>query len=153
MLKIDSILLIRHFQEKTSQKLFWNYKNQLKSENQRILLSTKTTKIMQANFSKLTDSQQQVIDKIIDDQRKRKRSLTTIANAIFWLNNGSVQWRSLDSKYPPWQTVFYHFTQFKVRGIWENSLNTVVDNVKKDEQDRILQVCWPLIVRATVARR
>ena len=86
---------------------------------------------MQTSFSELTDSQWQVIDKIIDDQRKRKHSLRTIINAIFSLNNGGVQWRNLDSKYPPWQTVFYHFTQFKERGIWENILNTVVENERK----------------------
>lgn len=86
---------------------------------------------MQTSFSELTDSQWQVIDKIIDDQRKRKHGLRTIINAIFSLNNGGVQWRNLDSKYPPWQTVFYHFTQFKERGIWENILNTVVENERK----------------------
>ena len=86
---------------------------------------------MQISFSELTDSQWQVIDKIIDDQRKCKHNLRTIINAIFSLNNGGVQWRSLDSKYPPWQTVFYHFTQFKERGIWENILNFVVENERK----------------------
>ena len=79
----------------------------------------------------MTDSQWQVIAKIIDDQRKRKHSLRTIINAILSLNNGGVQWRNLDSKYPPWQTVFYHFSQFKERGIWENILNNVVENERK----------------------
>ena len=41
----------------------------------------------------------------------------------------------MDSKYPPWQTVFYHFTQFKERGIWENILDAVVVNERK-KQDR-----------------
>jgi putative transposase len=77
-------------------------------------------------FSEFTDSQWQVIEKILDDQRKRKHSLRTIVNAIFWLNSTGSQWRNLDSKYPPWQTVFYHFTQFKERGIWENILDSLV---------------------------
>ena len=62
---------------------------------------------MQTSFSEFTDSQWQVIDKIIADQRKRKHSLRTIINAIFSLNNTGSQWRNLDSKYPPRQTVFY----------------------------------------------
>lgn len=95
------------------------------------LVIDQNNKILQTSFSELTDSQWQVIDKIIDDQRKRKHSLRTIINAIFSLNNGGVQWRNLDSKYPPWQTVFYHFTQFKERGIWENILNNVVENERK----------------------
>ncbi len=86
---------------------------------------------MQTSFSEFTDSQWQVIDKIIDDQRKRKHSLRVIINAIFSLNNTGSQWRNLDSKYPPWQTVFYHFSQFKQRDIWENILDFVVVNERK----------------------
>lgn len=86
---------------------------------------------MQTSFSEFTDSQWQFIDKIIDDQRKRKHSLRVILNAIFSINNTGSQWRNLDSKYPPWQTVFYHFTQFKQRGIWENILDAVVVNERK----------------------
>ena len=90
---------------------------------------------MKTGFTELTDSQWQFIDNIINDQRKRKHSLRTIVNAIFSLNNGGVQWRSLDSKYPPWQTIFYHFTQFKERGIWENILDSVVVN-ERNRQGR-----------------
>lgn len=86
---------------------------------------------MQTSFSELTDSQWQFIDKIIDDQRKRKYSLRVILNAIFSINNTGSQWRNLDSKYPPWQTVFYYFTQFKHRGIWENILDAIVVNERK----------------------
>jgi putative transposase len=74
---------------------------------------------MKTHFSELTDSQWQFIAKIINGQRKRKHSLQDIVNAVFWINTTGCQWRNLASKYPPWQTVFYHFTQFKLRGIWE----------------------------------
>jgi transposase len=74
----------------------------------------------------LTDSQWQLIEKIVDDQRQRWHSLRTIVNAIFSINRTGVQWRELDSKYPPWQTVYYHFRQFKLRGIWEQLLDSVV---------------------------
>ena len=30
-----------------------------------------------------------------------------VVNAIFSLNNSGIHYRNLDSKYPPWQTVFY----------------------------------------------
>ena len=94
---------------------------------------------MQISFSEFTDSQGQFIDKIIDDQRKRKHSLRVILNAIFSINNTGSQWRNaaqrnLESKYPPWrQTVFYYraalrFTRFKQRGILENILDAVVVN-------------------------
>ena len=96
---------------------------------------------MQTSFSEFTDSQWQFMDKIIADQRKRKHSLRAILNAIFSLNNTGSQWRdaaqrNLDSKYPPWQTVFYYraafrFTQFKQQGIWKNILDAVVVNERK----------------------
>ncbi len=81
---------------------------------------------MKIQFQEFTDSQWQVIEKILNDQRKRKHSLRTIVNAIFFINNTGIQWRNLDSKYPPWETVFYHFTQLKLRGVWENILDSLV---------------------------
>ena len=50
---------------------------------------------------------------------------------ILVLNGGMPPSVMLDSKYPPWQTVFYHFTQFKQRGIWGNILDSVVLNERK----------------------
>ena len=67
-------------------------------------------------MNELTDSQWQVIEKIIDDQRWHP--LRTMVNAILSINRTGAQWRELDSKYPPWQSVYYHFRQFKLRGIW-----------------------------------
>ena len=85
-------------------------------------------------FYELTDSQWQIIEKILDDQRKRWHSLRTICNAILWINRTGVQWRELDKladNYPPWQTVYYHFRQFKRRGIWEELLDNLVVKERK----------------------
>ncbi|TKT87554.1 transposase, partial [Dyadobacter frigoris] len=71
---------------------------------------------MKTNFTEMTDSQWQFVEKIIDNKRSRKHSLRTIVNAILWLNETGVQWRNIDSKYPAWQTIYYHFRQFKLRG-------------------------------------
>lgn len=88
---------------------------------------------MNTNFSEFTDSQWQVIEKIINSKRKRKHSLRTIINAIFWINSTGCQWRNLDSKYPPWETVFYHFSQFKFKGIWEQILDGLVIEERKKQ--------------------
>ena len=89
---------------------------------------------MKTNFSEFTDSQWQVIEKIIDCKRKRKHSLRVIINAIFWINNTGSQWRNLDSKYPKWQTIFYHFTRFKENGVWEKILDFLVILEREKEQ-------------------
>lgn len=91
---------------------------------------------MKTHFTELSDSQWQFMEKILDDQRKRKHSLRTIINAIFFITHTGVQWRNLDSKYPPWQTVFYHFGQMKSRGIWEKVPDQLVlfEREKKGRQ-------------------
>lgn len=85
---------------------------------------------MKHGFSEFTDSQWQYIEKILADTRKRKHSLRTILNAIFFINNTGVQWRNLDSKYPPYQTVFYHFSRLKRGGVWEQILDYLVADVR-----------------------
>jgi len=66
-------------------------------------------------------------------KRKRKHSLRSILNGIFWINNTGSQWRNLESKCPPWQTVFYHFTQLKARGIWEELLDFLVVTAREKD--------------------
>ena len=50
-------------------------------------------------------------------------------DAILWLNYTGLQWRELDKMTGtnlPWQTVYYHFRQFKLRGVWEQILDSLV---------------------------
>jgi putative transposase len=92
---------------------------------------------MNESFQELTDSQWQVIEKILACQRKRWHSLRTICNAILWINRTGIQWRELDKlngKYPPWQTVYYHFRQFKLRGIWEELLDSLIIQERKRQE-------------------
>jgi putative transposase len=89
---------------------------------------------MNESFQELTDSQWQFIEKILASRRKRWHSLRTICNAILWLNRTGLQWRELDKlngQYPPWQTVYYHFRQFKRRGIWEELLDSLIIQERK----------------------
>ena len=99
---------------------------------------------MKPKFQEFTDSQWKVIDKILADKRKRKHPLRIIINAILFINNTGVQWRNLDSKYPPWETVFYHFTQFKARGIWGEILDSLVvterERQKKEASPSLLAI-------------
>jgi transposase len=81
---------------------------------------------MNASFQELTDSQWKIIEKIINDQRQGWHPLRTMVNAILSINRTGTQWGELDSKYPPWQSVYSHFRQFKLRGIWEQLLESLV---------------------------
>ena len=52
------------------------------------------------------------------DCRTRRHSLRSIFNAIFYVLRTGCPWRYLPSSFPPWQTVFYHFRRFRLRGRW-----------------------------------
>lgn len=92
---------------------------------------------MNQSFQALTDSQWQVIQQILDDKRHRWHSLRDIINAVLWLNYTGVQWRELakmTGEKLPWQTVYYHFRQFKLRGVWEQLLDSLVVKERKRQQ-------------------
>ena len=65
----------------------------------------------------LNDLQWQVIEKIQNDKRQRGHSLRIIWNAIFYITKAGCQWRMLPKDYPPWQTVYYHFSNWKRNGL------------------------------------
>lgn len=58
----------------------------------------------------LTDKQWQVIENLLDDKdRKRKHSLRSIFNGIFYLVKTGCQWRILPKEFPKWQLVYYYY--------------------------------------------
>ena len=75
---------------------------------------------MQTKFSELTDSQWQFIQEFLPVQQARKHDLRLIMNAILWLVRTGTQWRNLDSKYPKWQSVYYHFYRWSRNGTIDN---------------------------------
>lgn len=89
---------------------------------------------MQDKFNELTDSRWEVIEKIINDQRVRQHSLRTIMNAILWINYTGSQWRNLESKYPPWQSVYYYFRKWKHNGVWEEILDVLIVQERRRQQ-------------------
>jgi transposase len=89
---------------------------------------------MQNKFNELTDSQWKIIEKIIKDQRVRQHSLRTILNAILWINYTGSQWRNMESKYPPWQSVYYYFRKWKRNGVWEELLDVLIVQERRRQQ-------------------
>jgi putative transposase len=50
--------------------------------------------------------------------RPRTHPVRRILDAIFYVVRTGCAWRYLPSSFPPWQTVFYHFRRFRLRGVW-----------------------------------
>jgi transposase len=71
---------------------------------------------MQTKFTELTDSQWQFIQEYLPVQQAKKHDLRVIMNAILWIVRTGPQWRNLDSKYPKWQSVYYHFYRWSRNG-------------------------------------
>ena len=77
----------------------------------------------------MTDSQWEVIEEILGDQRKRKYSLRQILNALFYLNRSGCQWRMIPKEYPPYGICFYYYRKWSRDKTWERlnqALNRLV---------------------------
>ena len=78
-------------------------------------------------FHELTDSQWEIIKEFVQDNRKRKHCLRMILNAIMKVTRTGVQWRNMDEKYPPWQSVYYYFRKWQKDGTWSSILSYLVE--------------------------
>ena len=53
-----------------------------------------------------------------------------VVNAILYVVKGGIQWRMLPKDYPPWQTVYDHYRQWNIRGVWEQALDVLNAEVR-----------------------
>lgn len=83
-------------------------------------------KFRRTQFTELTNSQWQIIKDLLNIQRKRKYDLRIVLNAILKLNRTGCQWRNLDEKYPPWETVYYYFRKWQKDGTWTKIIMLLV---------------------------
>jgi len=60
-----------------------------------------------ASFTELTDAQWAMIRKIIETGRKIRKDLRMVVNCILKVARTGCQWRNIDEKYGPWQSVHY----------------------------------------------
>jgi len=49
----------------------------------------------------------------------RRVNLREIINALLYLSRTGCQWRMLPHDLPPWETVYYHFSQWRDDGTWQ----------------------------------
>ena len=79
----------------------------------------------------LTDSQWQVIQELLADQRKRKHELRQVLNAIFYLIKGGIPWRLMPNDLPPWKSVYYYYAKFRKAGIWQELTDALREKVRQ----------------------
>lgn len=73
--------------------------------------------------SDLTDQEWHLIKSFIPAAkpggRKRSTEMRLVLNAIFYLDRTGCAWRFLPLDYPPWETVYGYFREWKITGLWQ----------------------------------
>lgn len=83
------------------------------------------------HITDLKETQWQYIKKVLHLQdRKRKYSLHSIWNALFYLVKTGCQWRMLPSYYPPWQLVYYYFRKWSDLSEFDLLLSILRESVR-----------------------
>ena len=74
--------------------------------------------------SDLTDREWQFIKSLIPPAkpggRRRSTNMRLVLNGIFYLDRTGCAWRFLPRQYPPWETVYGYFRQWKISGLWRH---------------------------------
>lgn len=52
-----------------------------------------------------------------------KHDKKDIVNAILYVLKGGITWRMLPKDFPPWKTVYDHFSKWSKQGVWEKALD------------------------------
>ena len=78
----------------------------------------------------LSDSQWQIISKYLDVSRNRKYDLREIVNAILYVIKTGCQWRMLPKDFAPWKSVYYYFSVWKEKEIFEMIHETLVEKIR-----------------------
>lgn len=81
----------------------------------------------------LSDSQWQVIEQYVKDNRKRKHSYREILNAILYLVKTGCQWRMLPHDFAKWQTVYFYYRRWKRDGTLEQIQQELVEKIRKQQ--------------------
>ena len=103
---------------------------------------------LQTYPSDLTDFEWDVMKGMIPKAKKggRKRSVDVrqIINAILYVTDNGIKWRSLPKEYPSWETVYGYFKQWTVNQTIEKihrklrKINRVIAGKKPDETVSII---------------
>lgn len=93
---------------------------------------------MSTNYpSDLTDAEWECVQRYLPPLSRRGRPrihpLRRILDAVFYVLRTGCPWRYLPTNFPPWQTVFYHFRQFRRN----NTLHALYPALHRAERERV----------------
>ena len=65
--------------------------------------------------------------------RPRSTDMRLVLNAIFYLDRTGCAWRYLPREYPPWETVYGYFRQWRISGVWQRINDRLRSQVRQGE--------------------
>jgi putative transposase len=84
--------------------------------------------------SDLTDEQWAVLSPMLPNAkpggRPRKYDIRDVMNALLYQARTGCQWRYLPPTFPPWQTVYTYFRNWKQDGTWERVNRELVQQAR-----------------------
>ena len=87
--------------------------------------------------SDLTDEQWEIIEPMLplikEPGRIPKHPFRDIVDAILYIDRSGCSWRQLPVDFPPWQTVYGWFRQWKARGVTERILDELREQIRVAE--------------------
>lgn len=85
--------------------------------------------------SDLTDGDWALIEKYFERTNKRgavsEHDKRAIVNAILYVTRGGIQWRMMPSDFPPWGTVYDHYRNWCMRGVWQKVLDDLTEHHRR----------------------
>lgn len=78
----------------------------------------------------VSDNQWQIISKHLNIERSRKYDLREVVNGIIYLVKTGCQWRMLPGDFAPWQTVYYYFSVWKKKELFEILHESLVEEIR-----------------------
>lgn len=83
----------------------------------------------------VSDAERTILEPLIPSSqpggRPRFRNRREIVNVGFHRQRAGCAWRLLPHKFSPWQTVYYYFRTWRIAGVWETLLKTLLEQVRQ----------------------
>ena len=87
--------------------------------------------------SDLTDAQGHLLEPLLPPAkpggRPRTTDLRAVANALFYLNRAGCSWRALPHDFPPWDSVYWYFRNWKKDGTFDRLHDQLRGDLRRAE--------------------
>lgn len=80
--------------------------------------------------------------------RKSTHSKKAIVDAILYVVRTGCQWRMMPKDFPPWKTVYGHFSRWNKEGVWEKALDEINRQYRLSEKKELRRAMGLLIRKA-----